>query len=48
MQTKEMKERLATEGAVGQTGTPEQFASFIRTEHQRWGAVVKAAQMKAD
>ncbi len=48
MQSQAMKDRLATEGAVGRTGTPEQFGAFIRTEQERWGAVVKAAHMRAD
>ena len=48
LESKDMKERLAAEGAVTQTRTPAEFASFIRTEHERWGAVVRAAHMRPD
>jgi tripartite-type tricarboxylate transporter receptor subunit TctC len=48
MQSKEMKERLNTEGAIAATDTPDEFAAFIRAEHKRWGAVVKATGMRAD
>ena len=48
MQSKEMLERLNTEGAISAAGTPEQFDAYIKSEIARWGAVVKAAGMKAD
>ena len=48
MQSKEMLERLNTEGAISAGGTPEQFDAYIKSEIARWGAVVKAAGMKAD
>ena len=38
-------------GQLGQTrafGTPEQFAQLMRSEHERWGRVVKASGAKAD
>ena len=30
------------------TGSPDQCAAFIRTEHERWGKVIKAADIKAE
>ena len=48
MQSKEMLDRLNTEGAIAAAGTPEQFGAYIKNEIVRWGVVVKAAGMKAD
>jgi tripartite-type tricarboxylate transporter receptor subunit TctC len=48
MGSKDMKERLTSEGAIAATNTPEAFARFIDAERARWGAVVKAAGMKPD
>jgi tripartite-type tricarboxylate transporter receptor subunit TctC len=48
MQSKEMLDRLATEGAIAAPGTPEQFGAYIKSEITRWGGVVRAAGMKAD
>ena len=48
MQSKEMLDRLNTEGAIAAAGTPEQFGAYIKNEIVRWGVVVKAAAMKAD
>ena len=48
MQSKDMLERLNTEGAIAAAGTPEEFGAYIKSEITRWAAVVKAAGMKAD
>ncbi len=48
MGSKDMKERLNTEGAIAAANTPEEFARFIEAERRRWGAVVKAAGMRPD
>jgi tripartite-type tricarboxylate transporter receptor subunit TctC len=48
MGSKEMKERLNTEGAIASVNSPEAFAAFIESERKRWGAVVKAAGMRPD
>jgi tripartite-type tricarboxylate transporter receptor subunit TctC len=48
MQTKEMHDRLATDGATAATNSPEEFAAFIKSEIGRWAAVVKAANMRPD
>jgi tripartite-type tricarboxylate transporter receptor subunit TctC len=33
---------------VPETSTPEQFSSFIRSEIDKWGAVMKYAGMKPE
>jgi len=48
MQSKEMLDRLNTEGAIAAPGTPEEFGAYIKKEIARWAVVVKAAGMKAD
>jgi tripartite-type tricarboxylate transporter receptor subunit TctC len=37
---------LAAQGLESITGTPEQFAAFIRAETARWGKIVKDADVK--
>jgi tripartite-type tricarboxylate transporter receptor subunit TctC len=46
--TAEMKEKLASVGIEPRTNTPEQFASFIRSETVRFAKVIKDAGIKAD
>ena len=48
LNTPEMKERLAAQGAEVSTNTPEQFSTFIRDEKSRWAQVVKAANLKLE
>lgn len=48
LQSPEMKERLAAMGATPGGGSPEQFASYIRSETEKWAKVVKAANLKAE
>lgn len=48
LNTAEMKERLAVQGAEVLTNTPEQFSVFIRDEKSRWAQVVKAANLKLE
>ncbi|MEP6608110.1 MAG: tripartite tricarboxylate transporter substrate binding protein [Burkholderiaceae bacterium] len=48
LNTAEMKERLAAQGAEVSTNTPEQFTAFIRDEKSRWAQVVKAANLKLE
>ena len=41
-------ERLSGQGAEPVGGTAEQFGAFIRSEIEKWTALVKTANMKAD
>ena len=47
LKTPEMRERIQSEGAVAAPTTPEEFSQLIKSEGARWGAVVKAAGIKA-
>jgi tripartite-type tricarboxylate transporter receptor subunit TctC len=47
-QLPDIREKLAALGAEPVTGTPEQFAAFIRSEVARWAKVVKAARIQLD
>ncbi len=44
----EVVERLSSQGAEPVGGTPEQLGAFMRSEIDKWGMLVKAANMKVD
>jgi len=44
----DMKERFAQQGALPATGSPEDFAGWIRAEIAKWGKVVKASGARVD
>ncbi|WP_431121350.1 Bug family tripartite tricarboxylate transporter substrate binding protein [Variovorax paradoxus] len=46
--TPEVQKKLAAQGAEVMTGPPEKFASLIRTDGVRWGAIVKASGVRLD
>ena len=46
--TQAMKEKLLAQGAIPGGNTPEQFTTFINTEHVKWAQVVKASSAKVD
>ena len=48
LQTQTLRDQLATVGVAPDIGTPQQFASFIRAEMDKWGAVMKFAGMKPE
>ena len=48
MQAPEVRERMATLGAVPVADTPEHFAAFARAEYERWGRLVQDAKIRAD
>ena len=43
-----MRDRLAGQGILVSTGTPEQFAQYLRSELGKWATVVKAAGISLD
>jgi tripartite-type tricarboxylate transporter receptor subunit TctC len=42
------REKVAPIGSEPAGGTPEQFRDFIRSEHAKWGEIVRRAGAKAD
>ena len=48
LQTPQMKERLAADGAEPFPSTPEEFSAFIKEEIARWAPVIKAADIRVD
>ena len=48
LRTPEIADRLNRLAAEPAPGTPDQFATFIRSEIDKWARVVKAAKMKVD
>lgn len=47
LQSAEVKDKLAPQGAILVGNTPEEFAAYIRSEIDKWGKVAKAANIKA-
>jgi tripartite-type tricarboxylate transporter receptor subunit TctC len=49
LQRPDVIEKLALEGSTAAAeGTPKQFADYIRSEHQKWGALIREANIKLD
>jgi tripartite-type tricarboxylate transporter receptor subunit TctC len=48
MRGEDAKEKLAALGAQPVADSPEDFARFVRAEHERWGRLVRDARIKAD
>src|SRR3954454_22254844 len=44
--SKEMKDRLAADGAEPHGSTPAEFSAFIRREIEKWGRVVEVAKIE--
>lgn len=44
----EAQAQLQAEGSVRMGGTPQQAAQFLQAEQQRWGALVRSANVKID
>ena len=44
----EVKEKLIAQGLTLSGGTPEQFGAYIRSEHAKWGNLIKDAGIKAE
>ena len=47
MRVPELREKFLKEGAEPQTNSPEQFASYIRSEIAKWAEIVKLAGITA-
>ena len=43
-----LQAKLATQGAVCSTSTPEQFAQFVKKEQAKWGDIVRRSGAKID
>ncbi len=48
LRSPEIKQRFAADGALPRWGTPAEFAAYLKADFDRWGAVVKAAGIKAE
>ena len=48
LKQKDVSEKLNQQGALPVGDSPEQFGAYIKTEIEKWGAVVRAANIKAD
>lgn len=46
LQTADVRERLAREGAVPIINSPEEFSAFIAEDHRKWAKVIKAANIR--
>ncbi len=44
----DLVEHLRSEGADVVAGSPEQFRTFLKSEVDRWGPIVRAAGIKAN
>ena len=48
LKQKDVAEKLNQQGALPVGDTPEQFGAYIKAEIDKWGSVVRAANIKAD
>lgn len=48
MEDKSLQERMAADGAVPRKFTPPEFADYIRKDYDRWGRIVRAANIVAE
>jgi tripartite-type tricarboxylate transporter receptor subunit TctC len=48
LKVKQVGEQLVQQGALPVGDSPDEFAAYIKTEIQKWGAIVKSANIKAD
>lgn len=48
MSAPDMREKFAAMGGDIATGTPEQTGEFLRAENERWGKVIREANIKAE
>ena len=48
LKVKQVADSLLQQGAIPDFNTPEQFEAYIKSEIAKWGAVVRAANIRAD
>jgi tripartite-type tricarboxylate transporter receptor subunit TctC len=48
MHLPEVQERLPKQGLTFTPGSAEQFAAFVKSEKEKWGALVLAMGVRAD
>ncbi|MBS0336092.1 MAG: tripartite tricarboxylate transporter substrate binding protein [Proteobacteria bacterium] len=48
LKTKALLDKLAADGSEAMGGTPQRFAEHIRSEHAKWGAVIRESGIKLD
>ena len=48
LKTAEVRDKLVSQGAILVGNTPEEFATYIQSEIDKWGKVAKAANIKAN
>lgn len=48
MRSSDVVKRLIAEGSEAVGSSPEEFAAFIRAEHEQWSGVIKQAGIKAE
>jgi tripartite-type tricarboxylate transporter receptor subunit TctC len=49
LNTQDVQDRFAAIGAsVHPSKSPAEFSAYIKAEHERWGKVIKAANIKAE
>jgi tripartite-type tricarboxylate transporter receptor subunit TctC len=44
----DVKDRLDKVGYIARTSTPDEYGGFVRREIEKWGKVIKAANIRAD
>jgi tripartite-type tricarboxylate transporter receptor subunit TctC len=48
LRTDDMRKRLAADGAEPAGGTPGELAAYIRSDYEKWGAVIRRVGIKAE
>jgi len=48
LEAPDVKERLASQGFTAEPQKPEAFAAYMKNEVQKWGAIVKAGNVKVE
>jgi tripartite-type tricarboxylate transporter receptor subunit TctC len=48
LRTDDMRKRFAADGAEPLSGTPAELSAYIKSEYEKWGAVVRGAGIKGE